>query len=325
MGHKNHLNPEPGTDPRPAAYGGPGWSPRAGSLKDDIGTIWRACGISNEWGPLKSVLLHRPGSEIAQVGDINDAQFLARPDLVKMGLQHNDVAGAYISARVSVHYVSPETPPPPNLLYVADLLWMTPEGVIVGRPASTVRAGEETHIARRLAGLGIPILATIRGKGTFEGADAAWLDAQTVLLGTGLRTNAAGAKQITRILKDQGVRVIQTALPKGAMHLMGCLRFVDKDLAITRPGQVPPEALETLENLGYQVLGMPSEAEIRSGQALNFVTLGPRQILGPQGMPESHAFFRDLGIDLITVPVDEIIKCAGGIGCMTGVLERAET
>ena len=37
-------------------------------------------------------------------------------------------------------------------------------------------------VARRLADLGIPILRTIRGSGTFEGADAAWLDPHTLLL-----------------------------------------------------------------------------------------------------------------------------------------------
>ena len=45
----------------------------------------------------------------------------------------------------------------PNLMFVADLMFMTPEGAILGRPASTVRTGEERFVARRLAELGIAI------------------------------------------------------------------------------------------------------------------------------------------------------------------------
>ena len=48
-------------------------------------------------------------------------------------------------------------------MFVADLMFMTPEGAILGRPASTVRAGEERLVARRLAELGVPILRVVRG------------------------------------------------------------------------------------------------------------------------------------------------------------------
>jgi len=44
------------------------------------------------------------------------------------------------------------------LMFVSDLMFMTPEGAVLARPASTVRAGEERWVARRLAELGVPIL-----------------------------------------------------------------------------------------------------------------------------------------------------------------------
>ena len=42
------------------------------------------------------------------------------------------------------------------------------------RPASTVRAGEERYVAAALGALGVPILMSVHGNGTFEGADAMW-------------------------------------------------------------------------------------------------------------------------------------------------------
>ena len=128
-------------------------------------------------------------------------------------------------------------------MFCADLFLMTPEGAIVGRPASTVRAGEERWVARRLADLGIPIVRTIRGRGTFEGADAMWLDATTVLVGRGLRTNGEGVAQVTSILGEMGVEAIPVDLPWGAMHLMGTLRIADRDLAIAWPGRLAVAAV----------------------------------------------------------------------------------
>jgi N-dimethylarginine dimethylaminohydrolase len=305
-----------------AAYGGAGWSPRTSSLRQEIGQLWGTCGVVSEWSPLKAVLLHPPGAEMATIGDPDAAQMLAPLAAERAGAQHDALAQAYREAGVRVHYIEPNGVPSPNLMFVADLLFMTPEGAILGRPASTVRAGEERPVARRLAELGVPILRSVRGKGTFEGADAAWIDPETVLLATGLRTNAEGAAQVTATLEEMGVNVIPVGLPYGAMHLMGTLRFPDRGLALAWPGRVPYAAVQALRARGYSVLFLPDEGELKGRMALNFVTLGPRRVLMAAGNPITQAFYREAGITCQTVEVGELLKAAGGIGCLTGVLER---
>ncbi len=307
---------------RPAAYGGRGWSPRTASLLKEIGEIWAACGVVTEWSPLKAVLLHLPGAELEELANPNEAQMLAPLDVARVRRQHDALAQAYGDAGVAVHYVHPTEKPPPNLMFVADLMFMTAEGAILGRPASTVRAGEERFVAQRLASLGIPILRSVRGTGTFEGADAAWIDPETVLLTTGLRTNREGAAQVTSLLHEMEVEVVLVGLPYGAMHLMGQLRFADRDLAIGWPGRVPYAAVEALRARGYTILFLPDEEEALRGFALNFVTLGPRRILMAAGNPITQAFYEDAGITCRTVEVKELLKAAGGIGCLTGILER---
>jgi len=308
-----------------AAYGGRGWSLRTAPLRQEIGRVWGTCGVATEWSPLKAVLLHQPGAELEELADPNEAQMLAPLDAARVRQQHDALAQAYRGAGVAVHYVEPDGTPPPNLMFVADLMLMTPEGAILGRPASTVRAGEERFLARRLSSLGIPILRSVRGTGTFEGADAAWIDPDTVLLATGLRTNAEGAAQVTSLLHEMGVEVILVGLPYGAMHLMGQLRFADRDLAIGWPGRVPYSAVEALRARGYTVLLLPSEEEAVRGFALNFVTLGPRRIVMAASNPITQAFYEDAGITCHTVEVGELHKAAGGIGCLTGILEREPT
>ncbi len=352
MGDPSETKSSPSTQTSPAkasAYGGAGWSPRTASLREEIGTIWSACGLSNEYDPLKAVLLHRPGVELEQITDPDKMQMLASLDVDQARRQHDDLAQAYRDAGVTVHYVDPPEQPPPcgapcgapcdapnlkfankrfaNLMFVADLMFMTPEGAILARPASTVRAGEERFVARRLAQLDVPILYSVRGCGAFEGADATWIDPQTVLLATGLRTNAEGAAQVTALLAQMGIEVVQVGLPHGAMHLMGLLRLVASDLAIGWPGRIPYAAIEALRVRGYTVHFPPFDdadaaAEAVCGMALNFVTLRPQEILMPAGNPATQRFYEELGITCHTVGVDELTKAAGGIGCLTGVLAR---
>jgi N-dimethylarginine dimethylaminohydrolase len=305
-----------------SAYGGEGWRLRARSAREEIGDLWAACGISSEWSRLRSVLLHRPGDELAASADFNAVNMLERLDLARAQRQHDAMAHAYQEVGVAVHYAEPNATPRPNQMFMADLFFMTPEGAILARPASTVRAGEERVAGRQLAELGIPIVRSVSGRGTFEGADAMWMDPQTVILGRGLRTNDEGATQVTAVLREMGVATVQVDLPFGTMHLMGMLRIVDRDLAIAWPTRLAHRAVDALRERGYQVTFLPDEAEARQGFAFNFVTLGPREILMATGNPATQKFYERLGIICRTTPVDELGKAAGAIGCLTGVLWR---
>ena len=322
-----------------AAYGGPSWPAREASLADELGSVWSRCGIDSEYAPLQAVLLHRPGAELFEVEDADEHLMLEAPDAALCGAQHDAMADAYRANSVQVVYVDPggsgdaggsgsdaedsAAPlPPPNQMFCADLFVMTPSGAIVGRPASTVRAGEERWIARRLADCGVPILRSVGGTGTFEGADLCWLSPGAAMIGRGLRTNSEGAAQVAATLAEIGVETMVVDLPHTSMHLMGEVRFADRDLAFGRPGRIPWTALEALRKHGYEVRFFPDDHEMVRGFGHNFVTLGPRRILMPEGCPILQAAYEDAGIECVTVELGEIHKCAGGIGCLSGVVTR---
>jgi len=307
----------------PPAYGGPGWRPREKKLQAELGSHWGPCGLDSEWRPLRSVLLHRPGRELElPAEDPRNSLLLETPDPSLAQLQHDALAQAYREEGVEVHYVEPPTQPPPNQLFAADLMAMTPEGAILGRPASEVRAGEERWVARALADMGVPILRTIRGDGAFEGADLMWLSPDRALLARGFRTNDAGAAQVGATLKELGVEVTLTHLPPGTMHLMGQLRILDSDLAVGWRGRLPDDAVAALEEEGFGVHFIPDEGEARVGFALNVVVLGPRTVLIPAGNPLTQAFYEELGVSCKTLEMGEVGKAAGSIGCLTGVVAR---
>lgn len=305
-----------------SAYGGEGWSPRTDLLREEIGTIWADCGIDSEWRPLKSVLLHKPGEELHASADPNAVQMLDVIDVPRAQAEHDALAQAFRDNGVRVHYVDPAGPAKPNQMFCADLVFLTPEGAVLARPASTVRAGEERQVARRLADIGIPIVKYLQGEGTFEGADAMWLDPETVVIGHGLRTNRDGAEQVASALAEMGVEALIADMPYGTMHLMGMLRFADRNLAIAWPRRTPHALVMALQAHGYEVAFLPEASDYEMNRAMNFVTLGPRRILLEAGYDEMQRFYEGLGIDCVTVEAKELVKAAGGFGCLTGVLHR---
>lgn len=84
-----------------------------------------------------------------------------------------------------------------------------------------------------------------------------WINPDTVILGAGLRTNDEGATQVSSLLHEMDVEVVQVVLPPEAIHLMGTLRIVDRDLAICWQTRFPSEAVEALREHGYMVFYIP--------------------------------------------------------------------
>ena len=314
---------KPGSTFGSAAYGGDNWSPRLATHHQELGALWADCGIDSEWRPLKSVLVHCPGEELNATQHDHDAiQMLDVVDLGRAREEHSAMVESYRSAGVEVHRVEPDLPCAPNLMFCADLMVMTPQGAILARPASTVRAGEERQVARKLAALGIPILATLTGTATFEGADLMWLDENTAMIGRGLRTNDAAITQIGNLLSGLGIELIAVDMPFGSMHFMGMLRIVDRDLAICWPRRTPHRCVTRLRELGYQVMFPDFHDDQASYRGINFVTLGPRRILMVAGLTTLQNEFEKLGIECLTCPTDELSRAAGNVGCLTGVLWR---
>src|SRR5204863_8067850 len=130
------------------------------------------------------------------------------------------LAAVYREHGVSVDVLRSPWPSDANQVFARDQFWMTPEGAVVGRMAAEQRAGEERFATWALGTLGIPIIATLHGRATFEGADALWLRPDVVLLGIGQRTNAAGFDAVAAIARSLGATVISIALPSIVQHLL---------------------------------------------------------------------------------------------------------
>ncbi|MCC6791710.1 MAG: amidinotransferase [Thermomicrobiales bacterium] len=308
-----------------SAYGGAKWSERAATMREDMPHWWGDWGASSECGRLRAVLLRTPGPELDAIEDFDAVQMRADLDPALARSQHESLQAAYESNGVAVHLVENGRLDKPNSFFIRDLMLMTPEGAIITRPASTVRAGEERFVAEALGRIGVPILMTVHGSGTFEGADVSWVDKDLCFLAEGLRTNEEGANQVERMLREIGVNeVIRVGLPYGAMHLDGLLNFLDRDLAVIWPRRTPYKIVQTLKRRGFRFIEVEDESEAQHCLPLNFVALSPGEILMPAGGDAMRATYEAAGVTCHTVEVRELIKAGGGIHCMTGFLKRDE-
>ena len=288
--------------------------------------LWGDWGVSSEIGKLRAVLLHRPGPEIENIPDPASVLFIDRMDPARAREQHDAMAEVYRSNGVAVHYIERMPQHEPNGMFCRDLIAMTPEGAILARPGTAVRRGEERYAAEALACLGVPILHTISGTGTFEGADLMWVNRDFAFVGISRRTNAEGNRQVRVELERMGVEDIVTVqVPWSEAHFDGMMGILDRDLAVLYSTQVPIVVAEALRRHGFRILEVTSEAEVRQGMAINFVALEPGRIVMPKGNNASTVrLMQEAGVDVTQIELDELMKGAGSIHCMTAFLKRDE-
>lgn len=316
----------PHESPLPATWGGPNWRWRALSHQAEVqqGQLWHRCGYRSEIAPLTEVLLSWPGEEFHFQEHPDHYLMLERPDLSLLQQQTENIARFYENQGARVRLYKPSALPPPNHIFMRDLFTATPEGIILARPAPQQRAGEERFAAEALASYGIPILRTLQGNALLEGADVLWLNANTVLVGTGRRTNHLGYQVVAEVLTPMGITVSEIAMPSGlgVQHLLGVMDIIDQDLVALDQAKTSPALMRCLQTHGFQPLLFEPDEEMRQKRGMNFVTLAPRHIVMPAHCPQMRRKFEAAGVQVETLDISEYLKAGGGLACLTGIIAR---
>ncbi len=309
-----------------AADYGEKWFTDTTSFEDDLQEVWgKKWSVSSEVGKLRDVLLRRPGKEIEDIGDPKTWRWRDAMDAVKAREQHDALAELYRSHGANVHYVENQREDRPNAIFMRDIVLGTPEGVILCRHALRCRRGEEKAVSATLGQLGVPIVKTVSGSGVFEGACALWIDRETIILGSGVRSNPEGVRQVQQQLEDMGVTNIwHFQIPYGHAHLDGLVNIVDKKKALIFPWQTPYDIWHKLKQHGFSFIEAPSVEEVKVGMAMNVVALEPGVIMIPMGNPSTKKALEQAGVTVIEVDISELMKGFGALHCMSAFLRRDE-
>lgn len=304
------------------AIPGERWFPKESSFEEDMKLYWGDWGVASEVDTLRAVLMRRPGKEVENF-DYNKVRFAAPINPEKFRQQHDNLAQVYRDHGVKVNYIEEQREDRPNSIFVRDLVFMTPEGAIVTRPAMAERRGEERYAAKALADLGVPIVRTISGDGIFEGANGMWVDRHTVILASGSRTNRSGFEQVEYELRRMGVTdIVHMQIPYGHAHIDGLLNFASHDVAMIHAAQVPYDVCDALKKKGVKLLEAPSQTEAKKTLGVNFVAIKPGLVVQPAGNPRCKEELEKNGIKVISVDLSEILKGMGAVHCATVFLKR---
>jgi len=255
-----------------------------------------------------------------------ELRFTAEPDLGRASREHDRFIEA-LSAVAEVHLLPRDETTTLDSIYVRDASIVCDRGLILCRMGKSQRV-EEPAAQERAAGAG-HMPATIAGRiespGRLEGGDVIWLDARTLVVGRGYRTNADGIRQLRAILGSR-VEVVEVPLPHwhgphDVMHLMSLISPIDHGIAVVYSRLLPVPFREWLLDRGIHLVEVPDEEFDSMGT--NVLALAPRRCLILAGNPRTRAALERAGADVVEYEGTEIsVKGAGGPTCLTRPLER---
>jgi N-dimethylarginine dimethylaminohydrolase len=295
----------------------------------------RAWGLNNDVGTIRSVLVHRPGPEMALIdptkrieeigsfGDLDAGWYFQSdtvPDLAEMQAQHDAMVAAMVARGIEVNVIDGAPGNRMKQCYTRDPLIMVKGGAIICRMGTRIRRGEELAITRTLARLGIPILRTLSGTAIMEGGSFAWINPTTCVIGCGIRVNREGARQVGEVLATQGVELIVIDLVGYDIHIDGAFLMIDRDLALVNPSGLPFSFLERLKELKVRTIEItPAD----NGWIINALALAPGELLMPEGATNRTLDqLAAAGVRWTTLPYDKMQLNGGGIHCSTTPLIR---
>lgn len=300
----------------------------------ELERVWGArWGSHDEVGRLRSVLMRRPGGELAQIrADAWDegAQALvdpaggwywtdrAAPDLDLVRAQHAGLVAALEAEGAEVHFADPLPARFTKAVYTRDPLASLPGGVVIGRMAPMMRRGEELSVTQAVAALGIPILRTITGSGMFEGGTFVKLTPKVAAFGTSIRCNAEAADQLREVLERMGIELIVVPMGGFSIHIDAHLGMVDVDKALVDAPGLPHWFLDRLGELGIEPIWCHPGEE----WAINCLATRPGRVIMCDDCPHTAELVERRGVEVVRIPYSELHKNGGGVHCSTMELLR---
>jgi dimethylargininase len=286
-----------------------------------------AYGVDSMVAPLRHVAMRRPG---AILGCDHRRWHYAKPiDAAALTRQFDAFVALLEADGATVHWLDADDDDGlADSIFTYDPSFTIPAGAVILRPGKSLRTGE-AELHRRFYEGRMPVVGAIEAPGTVEGGDCCWLDASTIAVGRGFRTNQAGIEQLAAIVAPYGISVEAYDTPyfhgpEACLHLLSVVDPLDDDLALVYAPLVPVALYERMRAMGYELLHVPEdEFETSGGLSLNVLPTRPRHCLAIAGYPQTAALMEAAGCDVSTFEADELcLPCEGGPTCLTRPLLR---
>jgi N-dimethylarginine dimethylaminohydrolase len=256
----------------------------------------------------------------------HDLGFQHAPNFDQSQAEHNALVSELENAGAEVIEAPPAIDLSLDAVYAHDASLATDFGLIIMRMGKANRITEGKNHDSFCTKLGVKMLGKIVAPGSTEAGDIVWLDAKTLLVGNGYRTNAAGITQLRTLLGPHGIDVLSAPLPYGpgpsaCLHLMSLISLIDERTALVDLPWLAVETVELLRARGYQFVEI--DASERDTLACNVLALGEKRVLAIEENRKTNERLRAAGFDVRTFPGSELcINGSGGPTCLTRPILR---
>ena len=281
--------------------------------------------------PLRSLLLKHPRQAWLDQANVRrqwrDLRYAGEPDFARAVEEYDQFVEILKRSVPGLHFLPEGKRTGLDSIYVRDAALMMERGLILCRMGKELRRGEPEAVGGYARTAGWPVLGAIREPGTLEGGDVVWLDAQTLAVGHGYRTNAEGIRQLRQVTAEFVGEVVEVPLPHwdgpgDVLHLMSMLSPVDRTKLLVYSRLLPVPFRRWLLDKGHSLIEVPDEEY--GMMATNVLALSPAKCMALAGNPRTRKLLEKAGVEVIVYDGNEIsVKGAGGPTCLTRPLVRS--
>lgn len=250
-------------------------------------------------------------------------------DPTKAATQHAALAGLVTASGAEIEWIEDHADGLSDSVFTHDPSLMTDRGALILSMGKPLRAREPSLHEETYRRLGIPILGRVEAPGQVEGGDCVWVDARTLAIGRGVRSNQEGIQQVSNLLTPLGVSVYGFDLPlwqgeEACLHLMSVISPLADDLALVYSPLLPAPFYQMLKVRGIRLVeGDAEEFAASNGLSLNVLPTSPNKVIAVAGFPNTKAAMESAGCIVETFEADALcIACEGGPTCLTRPILR---
>ncbi|MDG9715936.1 dimethylargininase [Streptomyces sp. DH24] len=190
----------------------------------------------------------------------------------------------------------------PDAVFVEDTVVMYKNVALIARSGAESRRAETAGVEEAVARLGCSV-NWIWEPGTLDGGDVLKIG-DTIYVGRGGRTNAAGVQQLRAAFEPLGAQVVAVPVSK-VLHLKSAVTALPDGTVV---GHIPKM---DVPSLFPRFLPVPEES------GAHVVLLGGSRVLMAASAPKTAELFSDLGHEPVVVDISEFEKLEGCVTCLS--------
>ncbi|CAL9367402.1 N(G),N(G)-dimethylarginine dimethylaminohydrolase [Streptomyces cellulosae] len=190
----------------------------------------------------------------------------------------------------------------PDSVFVEDTVVMFRNVALIARSGAESRRAETLGVEEAVASLGCSV-NWVWEPGTLDGGDVLKIG-DTVYVGRGGRTNAAGVQQVRAAFEPLGARVVAVPVAK-VLHLKSAVTALPDGTIV---GHIPHMDAPSL---------FPRFLPVPEPSGAHVVCLGGDKLLMAASAPKTAELFADLGYEPVPVDIGEFEKLEGCVTCLS--------